>query len=286
MASAHFSLQPAWGCRPSLLPAGWLDLTPADTELASIERLLRRLPEEQLRVRLPGNTPGSGAPQRVRLRDITDLRAELAHPQRLHLQAAGLHLHDSGFSEVARRFRLRLSQDIAELRAPSTEITIGLFLSSGGAVAPFHADQEHNFLCQVVGDKKMHMFPSGDLEIFPCLLRERLAAEDIHVLETYRPELESRAEVAHLVPGTVLYHPPMGPHWVDTGRDSYSLSISLSVVSPSVDRTLLLHKLNRRLRRLGWRPSPVGRNPAIDDAKWVLARAMRGMTRLSRGARG
>ena len=284
MQTEPVSLKSAWSRKPCILPPGWLDLTPVRTDLASIEALLRRLPEESLRVRITGDGPDSGSPRRIMMRELPDLHGELLGGRTLHLQATELQRFDSGFAAVAQRFRSRLQAEIEELREPSTKVAIGLFLSSGGAVAPFHADGEHNFLSQVVGDKKMHMFRPDDLDIFPCTSRELLAAKDLHILDTYRPELEADAEVAHLVPGTTLYHPPMGPHWVDTGRGSYSLSITLTFITPSVDRTLLLHKLNRQLRRVGLRPAPVGHRPGIDNAKLVLARAMRGLVRLQRRA--
>ena len=282
MAPTPRSLDIAWGHRPCVLPSDWLDLSPVDTDLPSVERLLRTLDESRMRVRLPGDGPASGSPRRVMLGDIASLSEHLAAGRTLHLQAIDLHHVDAGYAEVLRRFRARLEAVIKEVRHPSTQVTMGLFLSSGGAVAPFHADQEHNFLAQVMGDKKMHMFPS-DLDIFPCVKREALAAEDEHVLDTYRPELESRAEVVHLVPGTMLYHPPMSPHWVDTGRESTSLSLTFSFTTPSVDRLLLLHKLNRKLRRLGVSPAPVGRRPGMDNAKLLVARAMRRVVRLQRG---
>ncbi len=283
MALQTSQLTAAWGRKPCVLPSAALDLGPVRTDLASIERLLRLLPEERLRVRITGSGPDSGSPRRIPMRELPDLQTPLLSGDTLHIQATDLHRYDSGFEEAAQRFRRWIEAQVDEVRAPSTRMTIGLFLSSGGSVAPFHADQEHNFLSQVIGDKKMHMFPSEDLDIFPCVCRERLAAEDLHMLDTYRPDLETRAEVVHLVPGTTLYHPPMGPHWVDTGRGSYSLSITLSFVTPSVDRTLLLHKLNRQLRRVGLRPAPVGRRPHVDGAKLALARAMRGLVRWQRG---
>ena len=284
MTTQPFSLKTAWGRNPCVLPPGWFDLAPVKTDLVSLEALLRRLPEEKLRVRITGDGPDSGAPRRIMMRDLSDLQDRLLGGHTLHLQATDLHQFDRDFSDVAQRFRSRIQGEIEELRDPSTKFAIGLFLSSGGAVAPFHADGEHNFLSQVVGDKKMHMFSPADLDIFPCTSRELLAAKDLHVLDTYRPELEARAEVAHLVPGTTLYHPPMGPHWVDTGRGSYSLSVTLTFITPSVDRTLLLHKLNRQLRRVGLRPAPLGQRPGIDNAKHVLARLLRRVVRLQRGA--
>lgn len=247
------------------------------TDLPSIEALLRRMPESKLRVRITGTGPDAALQGRVRLADVADLRPLLHGSGTLHLQAVDLHEFDPGFAQALARFRERVEAEVPECSARSTRATIGLFLSSGGAVAPFHADGEHNFLSQVTGDKHMHLFPADDLGIFTPQARERLASEDEHVLPTYRPELERLADVVHLVPGTTLYHPPMAPHWVDTGRASYSLSVTASFITPSVQRLYLLHKLNRRLRRLGLSPSNVGARPARDAAKLWLARVLAGL---------
>ena len=46
MAPEPTSLRSAWGTRPCILPAGWLDLSSARTDLESVEHLLRRLPAD------------------------------------------------------------------------------------------------------------------------------------------------------------------------------------------------------------------------------------------------
>jgi ribosomal protein L16 Arg81 hydroxylase len=281
---AAFSLREVWGRAPQMLPMGWLRLDALPTDLTTLDKLLRGMPDDRLRVRLTGAGPAAGPPKRIAMRDLAPLSQAALNEQNLHIQATDLHRFDDRFADALSAFRQRLSADIAELGSPTTRATIGLFLSSGGAVAPFHADHEHNFLAQLVGDKQMHLFESGDLALFPCRMRERLSAFDEHLLDTYDPAIEERADVADLQPGTAVYHPPMAPHWVDTGRRSHSLSVSLSFITPSVERTLLLHKFNRQLRRAGLSPSPLGRHPQRDQVKFYAAAALRGIARHLRGA--
>jgi hypothetical protein len=283
MAAPTDVLTPAWGKTAVEAPAEWLDLSAAPTGLGPLEALLRAMPDDCLYVRITGTHAGSGAPRRVALREIDDLPGRLTGASgSLHLQAIHLERHHPGCRAALESFTTRLARVIPEVARPGTTAMFGIFLSTPGAVAPFHADQEHNFLFQVTGDKHVHLFDPADLESFPSEARERLACDDVHVLDTYTPGLEERAKVFHLVPGTMIYHPPMGPHWVDTGKASHSLSVSITYVTMDVQRTLLVHKLNKRLRTLGITPNPVGRSPLLDRGKASAARMLRGMVRLTR----
>lgn len=278
----QFGLAKVWGKSHLELPQGALDLSGAPVSIPDLEALFRRMPADHLYVRIPGQGPAGGAPQRIVMADIPDLAARVASGEPLHLQAINLHLFDEGFAAALKRFRAKVEEEIPEAGAPGTTVTIGLFLSSAGVVAPFHADHEHNFLAQIVGDKHMHLFSPADLQLFPCEARESLACDDIHVLQTYSPSIEARGAVKYLSAGSIVYHPPMGPHWVDTGKQGYSLSVSVSFVTPSVDRVMLLHKFNRRLRRFGVTPAPVGRSPSYDGFKYAVARSMRDLLRIGR----
>ena len=276
----------AWGRTAVETPLEGLDLSKAPIGLDALEALLRAMPDDCLYVRVTGSHAGSGAPRRVSLRDVPDLPGKLSGSSgSLHLQAIHLERHHAGCAEVLTTFTRRVAAVIPEVARPGSSAMFGIFLSTPGAIAPFHADQEHNFLFQVTGDKHVHLFDPADHELFPSEARERLACDDVHVLDTYRPAMEERATVFHLTPGKMIYHPPMGPHWVDTGKASYSLSMSVTYVTPDVERTLLVHKLNKRLRTLGITPVPVGRSPLRDHGKAGAARVLRGMVRLARAGK-
>jgi hypothetical protein len=283
MAAPTDVLAHAWGKTAVEAPVDWLDLPCAPTDLPSLETLLRAMPADCLYVRITGSHAGSGAPRRVPLGEVPDLVGRLSGSAgSLHLQAIHLERHHAGCAAALRTFTKRVASVIPEVARPGTSAMFGIFLSTPGAIAPFHADQEHNFLIQITGDKHIHLFDPADLESFPSEARERLACDDVHVLDTYDPKLEARAKVFHLTPGKMIYHPPMGPHWVDTGKAGYSLSVSVTFVTPDVERTLLVHKLNKRLRRLGLTPNPVGASPLLDRGKAGAARMLRGVARLTR----
>ncbi len=267
-------LEQAWGREATRVPDGLLDLSRAPIGLQDLEALLRRMPERCLFVRLPGSGPHSGSPRRVPMADIAALATQLAAPQPLHLQAIDVNLYDAGFAHMLERFGAWVGERIPELAQADKPPSLGLFLSSPGAVAPFHADCEHNFLFQVVGDKQVHVWDREDLSIFDSAARERLIHSHDHMLATYRPEIEARARVLALQPGQGLYHPPLAPHWVDTGRSSYSLSLTMTFITPSVQRLRCVHKLNHRLRRLGLRPAPVGQHPRADALKAWLGQGL------------
>jgi hypothetical protein len=274
------SLGRAWGRRPWAMPRDMLDLSGLDVRLPTLEALFRRMPPDKLFVRVPGHGPASGPPQRIPMSDIPDLGERLHDGRTLHLMAIDLQSFDPAHAAVLSRFAARVAAEVPEAGHCVSGPMLALFLSTPGAVAPFHADCEHNFLFQVVGDKKIHFWDRDDHELLPPLARERLACEEEHVLDTYRPEIESRATVFHLTPGLGVYHPPMAPHWVDTGLGGWSLSYAVSFETPSVERLRQVHKMNRRLRRLGLQPAPVGHHPLADRIKLAAARGLLGAKRL------
>lgn len=279
--STNTSLKALWGLRPWPMPHGMLDLSGIDTSLPALEAIFRRMPADKLFVRVPGPGPASGQPARIALSDVGDLARHLDGGHRLHLLAIELQRFDPAHAAALQRFVERVAAEVPEAGRCESEPKFSLFLSTPGVVAPFHADCEHNFLFQVVGDKHIHFWDREDHQLLQPLARERLACEEDHVLDTYRPEIEARATVFHLTPNVGVYHPPMAPHWVDTGRAGWSLSYAVSFETHSVDRLRLIHKVNRQLRRLGLQPGEVGRSPLVDGLKHFAGRGLRQLKRLT-----
>ena len=280
VSSSNPSLSASWGLRPWPMPRGMLDLSGIDTSLPALEAMFRRMPADKLFVRVPGPGPASGPPQRIAMSEVVDLEQRLHDGRQVHLLAIDLQSFDPAHAAALQRFVARVVAEVPEAGRCVSGPLIALFLSTPGAVAPFHADCEHNFLFQVVGDKHIHFWDRDDHALLPPLARERLACEEEHVLDTYRPEIEAQSTVFHLTPDVGVYHPPMAPHWVDTGRSGWSLSYAVSFETPSVDRLRLVHKLNRQLRRLGVQPGEVGHNALVDGVKHMAGRSLRQLKRL------
>ncbi|GAA0856468.1 cupin-like domain-containing protein [Aliiglaciecola litoralis] len=267
------NLAEGWGVHPVNFDRKWMDLSKLPLDLSVIDKLLREMPASNVFVRVTSADPANSNIKRLTLAEVPDLVTKLeSGAGNIHLQAIQLDEHLPVYRQFKQAFIDKVSNSVPvfnpELLRHSS---VGLFVSTPGATAPFHADPEHNFLLQVIGEKVMHSFPPMDFETFPSEARELLASDKLSMLKTYVPEFEERAIELDLQPGDLIYHPPMSPHWVRTGSKGFSLSYTISLVTPDVEQTLLLHKLNRKLRKVGLTPSQEGLHPVLDKLKIDIA---------------
>lgn len=126
-----------------------------------------------------------------------------------------------------------------------------IFVSSPGAVTPFHIDHEHNVILQILGTKRLYTWDPFDREVVSERAQELFHDQHSREQVIWRDDLKKRARVFELEPG-------MGAYYTDSTR-----------------RRELLYRGNARLRRLGLSPRPVGTWPARDRA---LAAALGGFT--------
>ena len=131
-----------------------------------------------------------------------------------------------------------------------------IFISSPGAVTPYHIDPEHNILLQISGQKFMHLFPRND-ERFCSQEAQEAFHTGGHRNLNYDPSFEDGGDVHELNAGDALYVPVTAPHWVQNG-DQVSLSLSVTWRSRESRKESHLHKVNNTVRKLGLRPPKPG----------------------------
>jgi hypothetical protein len=148
-----------------------------------------------------------------------------------------------------------------------------VFVSSPGAVTPYHADFEHNFLLQIRGTKQMTVFDDQDRTLFGETERERAVRGGPRNL-VYRQEFACRGTTFDLAPGVGLHVPLTSPHWVKVG-DRTSVSLSITFQSTQSDRISSAHRFNAKLRSIGLSPRQVGGSRALDMFKYNAERALR-----------
>jgi hypothetical protein len=149
-----------------------------------------------------------------------------------------------------------------------------IFVSSPGAVTPYHMDPEYNFLLQINGTKNVHMFDGTDPSIVSPHEREAFMASDGNYKLTFKDEYEEKAMVFNLTPGVGLHFPVMTPHWVQNG-DEVSISFSITFRTPNSERWSIVNDVNLKLRRFGVTPTPFGRSAVRDSAKYQAYRVFR-----------
>jgi hypothetical protein len=148
-----------------------------------------------------------------------------------------------------------------------------MFISSPGAVTPYHFDPEHNILLQIAGNKVLTQFPAGDT---------RFAADEVH--ETYhtggarelawRDELAAGGRAFAIGPGEALFVPVMAPHHVRNGTGP-SISLSITWRSEWSFAEADARAFNAALRRIGLRPRSTSRWPGRNLAKAYGWRVLR-----------
>ena len=141
-----------------------------------------------------------------------------------------------------------------------------MFISSPGAVTPFHIDEEHNILIQIEGTKTFTIYSQHDRELASQIDLEQFHS-GAHRNLKLNPELAGRGEPIHMAPGTALYVPPLAPHHVKVTSDVPSLSLSITWRSESSKRSCYLHQINHKLRQKGVSPKFPGESKLGDTVK-------------------
>ena len=169
--------------------------------------------------------------------------------------------------------------DVARLSEP---LTPGMrrhegyiFISSPGSRTPYHMDGEHNFLLQLTGSKKVHMWDSADRSL---LTEKEIEAHytGAHRNLNYQDSFAAKSKVFDLTPGLGLHFPVNAPHWVQNGPE-VSVSFSVTFRTPAIDKRALLYATHARLRSWGLKPPPVGQSAQRDA---LLHNPVRGLRKL------
>ena len=157
-----------------------------------------------------------------------------------------------------------------------------IFVTSPGAVTPFHIDHEHNFILQIRGTKRIYTWPHDDRAVVSEAALEKFHDHHSRELVTWKDEFRTRARIFDVGPGHGGYMPSTTGHMVENGPEP-SITISFTYYTDSTRANELLYRGNARLRRLGLSPRPIGVSPTRDRVKHaVLAAAFGAQSRVKR----
>jgi hypothetical protein len=164
--------------------------------------------------------------------------------------------------------------------APPTvrkDIVLGeslIFINSPNRKTVYHFDLEPSVLLQIRGEKFVSVFDQPDRSLVSHDMLEEYCNgnQDAAV---YRPETQADASHYHLTPGVGVHFPSTVPHWVQNGAQiSVSININFDLRSAH-HRLKPIYKVNRYLRRLGFRPKPPGLSLLLDGVKAAVGNTIR-----------
>jgi hypothetical protein len=184
------------------------------------------------------------------------------------------------FIEADPDYRALLESVLAEID-PVTHAKTGamltlqgfIFVSSPGAVTPFHFDPEHNILLQIRGNKVMSIFPADDERLVSPVAHERFHLGGHRNLawdDGFTPQGAPFAMAA----GDAVYVPVKAPHWVKNG-DQVSISLSVTWRSEWSYAESDARAFNAMIRKTGVNPASPARYPHQNRAKALAWRVLR-----------
>jgi len=156
-----------------------------------------------------------------------------------------------------------------------------IFISSPGAVTPFHMDPEHNILLQVRGRKTITIFP-GDRAVVPDELHEAYHTGG-HRNLPWQEAFADLGEPFELAPGEAVHVPVKRPHWVKNGSEP-SISFSVTWRSHWSYEEADVRGMNHLLRKWGLNPASPAPFPKRSLGKAYAYRALRKTKVLPKGA--
>lgn len=161
-------------------------------------------------------------------------------------------------AEIIQEFEPYAARVAPGLSVPRADI----FVSSPGSTTPFHLDEEHNFLLQIRGSKRLSIADGFDPNaVAPGTLRDFFHGNG--ELARYSEHLEQHSVHVDLGPGEAVHIPPCHPHWVQNGS-AVSVSLGILWFSDVTARRRHLYRVNGWLERAGLKPPEPGAQPALD----------------------
>jgi hypothetical protein len=161
-----------------------------------------------------------------------------------------------------------------------------LLISSPDAVVPYHADLPGQALIQLVGRKRVYVYPSAPPFITPEQL-EDIAIFNYELDLPYQPWFDDHARVFDIGPGEMLGWELNAPHRVEN-LDSFSVSMTVSFTTDQIRRRDVVNLANGLLRhRFGYTPKSRDLRGPSFLAKKVLQKLWRdsGWVKRARSAR-
>jgi hypothetical protein len=167
------------------------------------------------------------------------------------------------------------------------DVTIGrttILIASPRRITAYHMDADTNFLLQLAGDKTLSVFDQTDRTLVTDEELERYHAGDANGA-TFKTARQGDARSYDLRAGFGVHIPSTAPHWAQNGN-SVSVALSINYDLRSVQRSALIYRMNRRLRRFGVAPTPPGISGWRDHLKAAAANGLGGVHQLYRRGLG
>jgi len=189
-------------------------------------------------------------------------------------------------TKVDRRYREVVQQLFGEINGHvpgfgAPEHTAGILISSPKAQVYYHADLPGQGLIQIMGSKRVYLYPTTPPFLTPEHL-EDIALFGVEVDMPFESWYDRHAQVYDFKPGQMLHWPLNAPHRVEN-LDTVNVSMTISYTDEQIRRLQMLNFTNGLLRhKFGYRAKSRAISGPSYFAKRVIQRALRNGAWLSK----
>ena len=260
-----------WGHQPIQL-AHEMHKTPLFSR-EQLARLIENYPREHYSL---VKTGARGADRVWREGDIGNLSGEQVIDA---ISRGGLWLNMRDVGSVDRRYREMLDGMFEEVGAKVPGFHVkdhqeSILISSPDAQVYFHFDLPGQAIAQIVGRKRVYVYPNTPPFVTPQML-EDVAVYNVEVDIPYQPWYDKHAQVFDIGPGQMLNWQLNAPHRVEN-LDTFSVSMTVSYTNETIRRAQIVNLANGLLRnRFGYQPKSRNMKGPSFFAKAVLQKLVR-----------
>jgi hypothetical protein len=186
---------------------------------------------------------------------------------------------DPQFNQLFQEIKFDLDQFCQKNGYRLWEARLFLFVSSPGAVTPYHLDHQHTLLAQIKGTKTLNLWPALNYDLTPPSELEVFCSRITRKFKM-REELEHLRKPYEMVPGQGVHLPFLAPHSV---KNNDEVSISLSMIFNTLESQKIWSsfRINHLLRnRLHLSPTLPGKSAWRDKLKHQSIRVIERLERM------
>jgi hypothetical protein len=182
-------------------------------------------------------------------------------------------------TDVDARYRVIVNELFDEIRGHvpnfgTPEHTAGMLISSPKAQVYYHSDLPGQGLIQLVGTKRVYVYPSKPPFVAAHHL-EDIALFGVEVDMPYADWYDRHATIYDLAPGQMLHWPLNAPHRVEN-LDTVNISMTISYTDEQIRRLQMVNFTNGLLRhKFGYQAKSRSTTGPSFFAKRVLQRTLR-----------
>jgi hypothetical protein len=238
-----------------------------------LARLIENYPREQYSL---VKTGARGSDRVWREGDIGNLSGEQVIDA---ISRGGLWLNMRDVGAVDKRYREMLDGMFEEVGAKVPGFQVrdhqeSILISSPDAQVYYHFDLPGQALVQIIGRKRVYVYPSTAPFLTPQML-EDVAVYNVEVDIPYETWYDKHAKVFDIEPGQMLNWELNAPHRVEN-LDAFSVSMTVSYTNEPIRRAQVVNLANGLLRhRFGYRPKTRNMRGPSFFAKAVLQKLVR-----------